>query len=128
MKEVKFTLDPANPPQLSPTDRVRLDAMDNAAITAAASADADNPPLDEHELERVTAAGFIRETRERTGMSQPVFAEQYKLSVGRLRDLEQGRTYDGAMVAYFAVIRQEASYVANVLNTTLPPYRKRVHG
>jgi DNA-binding transcriptional regulator YiaG len=39
------------------------------------------------------------------GFSQPRFAERYRINLGGLRDLEQGRyTPDSAMLAYLRVI------------------------
>ena len=41
---VKFTLDPKNPPRLTPEQRARLDAMTEEEIEANALSDPDNPP------------------------------------------------------------------------------------
>ncbi|MGA9867673.1 MAG: hypothetical protein WBQ75_14685 [Acetobacteraceae bacterium] len=90
--------------------------MTDAEITAAAAEDADNPPLSDPELERVAAARIVRQVRARTGLSQRRFAEAYRINVGRLRDLEQGRTQaDSALLAYFAVIEREPEAVERAL-------------
>lgn len=52
-KIVRRTLDPANPPRLSEETKHRLDAMSDAAISKAAKADPDNPPLTDKELRAV---------------------------------------------------------------------------
>lgn len=52
---VRFTLDPANAPELTAEELARLDAMSDAQITAAAESDPDNPPLTTAELERMEA-------------------------------------------------------------------------
>jgi putative transcriptional regulator len=112
----RFTLDPNSPPALSEAERARLNAMTDAEITAAAAGDADNPPLTADELARLEAAAVVRSVRARTGLSQDRFAKAYRISVGRLRDLEQGRTRaDSALLAYLAVIDQEPEAVRRVL-------------
>lgn len=111
-----FTLDPNDPPALTKSERARLDAMTDAAITAAAKDDPDNPPLTAEELARLEAAAMVRSVRARTGLSQDRFARTYRISVGRLRDLEQGRTRaDSALLAYLAVIDRDPEAVRRAL-------------
>jgi putative transcriptional regulator len=113
---VRYTLDPNNPPKLTAERRARLDAMTDAEIEAAAESDPDNPPLTDQELDRVAAARRVREVRTHTGLSQAVFARTYRINVGRLRDLEQGRTQpDSAVLAYLAVIDKEPDAVRRAL-------------
>lgn len=112
----RFKLDPNNPPSLTGAERARLGAMTDAEITAAAQADADNPPLTGDELARVEAAQIMRRVRAHTGLSQARFAEAFRINVGRLRDLEQGRTKaDSALLAYLAVIDREPDAVKRAL-------------
>ena len=112
----RFILDPNNPPKMSKEARARLDSMTDEEITAAAESDPDNPPLTDEELERVRLARWVQAVRARTGMSQPRFAEVYRINVGRLRDLEQGRTQpDSAMRAYLTVIAREPEAVERAL-------------
>ena len=97
----RFTLDPDDPPRASPESLARLDAMTEADITAAALSEPENPPLTNDELSRLGAAQRLRAVRQHTGLSQARFAAQYRISVGRLGDLEQGRTTaDSALLAY----------------------------
>lgn len=111
-----FTLDPNDPPALTKEERARLDALTDAAITAAAKGDPDNPPLTAEELARLEAAATVRSVRARTGLSQDRFARTYRISVGRLRDLEQGRTRaDSALLAYLAVIDRDPEAVRRAL-------------
>lgn len=118
---VRFALDPNNPPELSATDRARLAAKTDAELTAAAMADADNPPLTADELARVQAARAVRQVRAQTGLSQARFAEAYRINLGRLRDLEQGRTQaDSALLAYLTVIEREPEAVARALAQAAP--------
>jgi putative transcriptional regulator len=115
---VRFTLDPGNPPPLSADEKARLDAMDDAALSAAAASDADNPILTDGELDRLTAARHVREVRAHSGLSQTMFAQTYRINVARLRDLEQGRTQpDSAMLAYLAVIDKEPDAVRRALTS-----------
>jgi putative transcriptional regulator len=113
---VRFKLDPDNPPSLTQEERTRLDAMTSAEIEAAAKADADNPPLTDEELARMEATRLVRRVRARTGLSQGGFSKAYHISLGRLRDLEQGRTKaDSALLAYLAVIDCEPDAVKRAL-------------
>lgn len=112
----RFTLDPNNPPTLGATDKARLDAMSDAEITHAAASDPDNLPFSETELKRLDAARRVREVRAHTGLSQAHFARAFHINLGRLRDLEQGRTQaDSAILAYLAVIDQEPDAVRRAL-------------
>lgn len=109
----RFRLDPNNPPAPTDAERARLDAMTNVGITAAAMSDADNLPLTADEMARMEVAGVVRRVRARTGPSQDRFARRYHINVGRLRDLEQGRTKaDSALLAYLAVT-ECANYLRN---------------
>jgi len=113
----RFKLDPNNPPSLTGAERARLDAMTEAEIMAAAITDADNPPLTAEEMARMEAASVVRRVRARTGLSQDRFARRYHISVGRLRDLEQGRTKaDSALLAYLTVIDREPDAVSRALS------------
>jgi len=113
---VKFKLDPNRPPTLSEAERARLAAMTDVEITAAAKADTDNPPLTADELARMEGARVVRRVRARTGLSQARFAEAFRISIGRLRDIEQGRTRaDSALLAYLAVIDREPDAVKRAL-------------
>ena len=117
MPTVKLTLDPANPPRLSLETEARMAAMTPEQIEANAASDPENPPLTEDELRRLNKARFIRETRKATGLPQEVFAREYLITPGRLRDLEQGRTEpDGAFLAYMALILHSPEGVKSTLS------------
>jgi putative transcriptional regulator len=112
----RFKLDTRDMPALTEEQSARLDAMSDADITAAAQTDDDNPPLTSEEMARMEAASVVRRVRARSGLSQNRFAKQYRISVGRLRDLEQGRTKaDSALLAYLAVIDREPDAVNRAL-------------
>jgi len=113
---VRFKLDPSNPLTLFAAAAAALDAMTDEEITAAALSDPDNPPWTEEELERGVSARRVREIRARSGLTQPAFADAYHINLGRLRDLEQGRTRaDSAMLAYLAVIDEASETVKKAL-------------
>jgi putative transcriptional regulator len=112
----RFTLDPRNPPRLSPEDAARLDAMTPEEIEQNALDDPDNPPSTEEELDRGVAGRRVRLLRQSLNLSQPQFAERYRINLGRLRDIEQGRTMpDSAFLAYITVIEQEREAVDRAL-------------
>jgi putative transcriptional regulator len=112
----RFTLDPDNPPRLSLARRKRLDAMSDTAMTTAAEADTDNPPLTDTELNKLRATRAVRQARQRSGLSQTVFARTYRINLARLRDLEQGRTQaDSALLAYLTVIEKDPESVRRAL-------------
>ena len=113
---VQYRPDPTNPPVLTPAQQARLDRLTESDLTAAAEADPDNPPLTGAELARVRAVAMLRRVRAATGLSQAAFAAAYRINLGRLRDLEQGRTApDSALLAYLTVIAREPDAVRRAL-------------
>jgi putative transcriptional regulator len=115
---VTFILDLNNPPTMTPEDWARFDALTEEEIEANAISDPDNPPLTDDELERMESAFLVRKAREAAGLTQPQFARIYRVTVGRLRDLEQGRTSaDSAMRAYLRVIARDPAFVRETLES-----------
>ena len=112
----RFTLDPRNPPRLTPAQEARQTSMTEAEIEAIAASDPDNPPSTEEELDRGVFGRRIRLLRERLGLSQSAFAERFRLPPGSVRDWEQGRRMpDAAMRAYLTVIEHDADTVRRAL-------------
>src|SRR3954469_8948870 len=112
----RITVDLNSLPPLSPEALARLDAMTDAEITAAALSDPDNPPWTPKEMARVAMARPIHVYSLRNRLSQAQFAAEYRINVGRLRDLEQGRSRpDSAMLAYLTVIDREPDLVKRTL-------------
>jgi putative transcriptional regulator len=111
MATIKFTLDPGKSPLVTEDQKERLAALDalcDDEINARAVSDPDNPPLTDKELARVRTVGVARKARACTGLSQAEFAKAYHFSLGRLRDLEQGRTQaDSAVLAYLRLITRD---------------------
>ena len=119
MTTVRYTLDFNNLPKLSEEEKRRLDAMSEDEIESNALSDPDNPPLTDDELKRGWHSREIRLARQATGLSQAAFADRYGLTLGRLRDLEQGRSYDGAVTAYCMAIAQNPEQVAKAVEPML---------
>ena len=108
----KFKLNPEDPQRLTDTQQARLHQMSDAEIPAGAAGDRDNPLLTDAELETLDSAAFVRAVRRANGFSQSEFAEAFGFSVGRLRDLEQGRTQiDSAIRSYLTVIQKNSMFV-----------------
>jgi len=114
----RFTIDPTDPPKLTEAQRMRLDAMTDGDITAAAEADPDTPSPTEVLLDWIEAAARIKRIRAAQGLSQTAFAEQYDIPAATLRDWEQGRRRpDRATLAYLQVIEREPEAVRRALGT-----------
>jgi putative transcriptional regulator len=87
----RFDLDPQHVPTLTPAQRVRLEAMTEEDIHAAALADPDNPPLTEEECARLERVPNVEAIREKLRLSQREFADMFGLSLAVVRDWEQRR-------------------------------------
>jgi putative transcriptional regulator len=120
---VRYTLDVNNPLPLDAAALARLarlDLLTEEQIEAAALSDPDNPPMTEDELERLGAAAAVRDARRSANLSQPQFAETFHFSLGRLRDLEQGRTKpDSAILAYLKLIARDPEGVRQALGAVV---------
>jgi putative transcriptional regulator len=108
--------EPYTPP---PTDWARIDAMTDEDIARQIAENPDAAPeLTDDEWDRAIAGTRVRRIREKTGLSQPAFAERYRIPVGSLRDWEQGRRMpDSATLAYLTVIEREREAVERALRT-----------
>jgi putative transcriptional regulator len=119
MAIVKYTLDLNNLPPLDAAALARLEALSlltDEQIEARALSDPDNPPMTEDELERLGAAAAVRDARKSANLSQVAFAQTFHFSLGRLRDLEQGRTKpDSAVLAYLKLIARDPEGVKRSL-------------
>ncbi|QCI66448.1 BrnT family toxin [Phreatobacter stygius] len=116
MAKGRFPLDAVHPPKLTPDERSVLDALTPDEIEQNALDDPDNPPSSDEELARGVVGRRIRLLRQSLGLSQSAFAERYRINIGRLRDIEQGRTMpDSAFLAYITVISLERDAVDRAL-------------
>lgn len=100
------------------TDWVRLNAMTEEEVDAAAASDLDNPLLTEAELKKLRRVPNPKEIRKRLKMTQQQFAAQFELPLGTLRDWEQGtREPDSAAKSYLRVIAKNSQAVIQALNS-----------
>ena len=96
------------------TDWTAQDALSDEAIARQVSYNPDAAPL---LTESETIAAMARTVRRRLGLSQQAFAARYDISVGTLRDWEQGRkSPDRTALSYLRVIAKEPELVAVALN------------
>jgi putative transcriptional regulator len=113
MAIVRYTLDPNNLPPVDKEAFARLALLTDEEVEARALSDPDNPPMTEDELARLRTCGVAKRARKATGLSQADFAATYHFTLGRFRDLEQGRTQaDSAILAYLRLIAQDPVGVA----------------
>lgn len=102
--------------RMTEEDRRRFEAMTEEERHVAALSDPDCPPLTEEQLARMKRITLARSARWRSGMTQQAFAEAFGFTLGRLRDLEQGRTQpDKATESYLRLIREDAKAVIEML-------------
>jgi putative transcriptional regulator len=107
------------PPDPSPEDWSRFDAMTPAERHAAALADPDAQPLTPEDLARMPRTPRVRIIRRALGLSQEDFAARFQIPLGTLRDWEQGRKEpDAAARAYLKVIGRNPDAVTAALETT----------
>lgn len=66
----------------------------------------------------VVTSEIVREIRESTGLSQEKFANLFHISVGTLRNWEQGRRRpDGPAAALLMAIKNDPEHVLTALNS-----------
>jgi putative transcriptional regulator len=103
--------------KFDPDELARVKAMTDEEVEAAALTDPDNPPLMDARVSDFMSAARLRRIREGCNLSQEEFARRYHFSLGRLRDLEQGRTrIDGIVSAYVRLIEADPDFVSATLN------------
>ncbi|WP_342418128.1 helix-turn-helix domain-containing protein [Salinarimonas rosea] len=116
MAIVRRSLDGTAPRDFTPEQRARLEAMTEAEIEASALSDPDNPPMTDDMIARAEAGYAVRRTRERLGLTQEAFAARYGISLGRVRDVEQGRhNPDPVLVSYLKLIARDPEWVAETI-------------
>jgi len=98
------------------TDWLRLATMTDDEVTAAATSDPDAQPLtseDFRAMKRVPQAKIIRRAH---ALSQDEFAARFYITLGMLRDWEQGvKEPDAAARAYLVVVGRGPAAVAAAL-------------
>lgn len=88
---VRYTLDPNKPPELTPDDRARYDALTDDEIDQIAEEDPENPPLSDEQLDRMVAGRDVREARGAAGLSLHAFATTLGIPVLTVRNWEESR-------------------------------------
>ena len=100
------------------TDWTRVEALTGEQALQNALADPDNPPLTDDQLARMRRVPNPQEIRQRLGLTQREFAQQFQIALGTLRDWEQGaRRPDSAAKAYLRVIAAAPDAVRQILQT-----------
>ena len=115
---VQFMQDGSQRVLADKTDWVRLNALTDADIEAAAEADLENPLLTDAELKQIRPVPNPKEIRKRLNMTQQQFSQQFELPLGTLRDWEQGtREPDSAAKSYLRVIAKNPQEVIKALHS-----------
>jgi putative transcriptional regulator len=98
------------------TDWLRVDALTDAEVHAAAMADPDARPMTPEEMAKARRVPRVRTLRRALGLTQEEFAARYHIPLGTLRDWEQGRTEpDQPTRAYLKVIASNPEEVSRAL-------------
>ena len=101
------------------TDWVRIDAMTDAEVTAAALSDPDAQPLPPAQLARMRRVSRVKVLRQRLDMTQAEFAEAFHLPITTLRDWEQHRsTPDAPARALLLAIERDPEAMRRLLAET----------
>jgi putative transcriptional regulator len=99
------------------TDWSRVEALTGEQALQNALADPDNPPLTDEHLARMRRVPNPQEIRQRLGLTQREFSQQFQIALGTLRDWEQGaRRPDSAAKAYLRVIAATPDTVRRILH------------
>jgi putative transcriptional regulator len=98
------------------TDWTLVEALAGEQVLQNALADPDNPPLTDEQLARMRRIRDPQEIRQRLGLTQREFSQQFQIALGTLRDWEQGaRRPDSAAKAYLQVIAAAQDAVRRIL-------------
>jgi putative transcriptional regulator len=99
------------------TDWTRVEALTGEEALQNALADPDNPLLTDEQLARMRRIPDPQEIRQRLGLAQREFSQQFQIALGTLRDWEQGaRRPDSAAKAYLRVIAAAPDAVRRILH------------
>ena len=104
-------------PRRGKTDWARIEALTGEQTLQNAIADEDSPPLTDDQLARMRRVPDPQEIRQRLGLTQREFSQQFQIELGTLRDWEQGaRRPDSAAKAYLRVIAAAPDAVRRILH------------
>ena len=97
-------------------DWIRLDAMTDEEVTAAALSDPDAQPLTSEQLAKMRRVSRVKVLRQRLRMTQAEFAEAFHLPITTLRDWEQHRsTPDAPARALLLAIERDPEVMRRLL-------------
>ena len=107
---------PGEPLPRGKTDWVRLDAMTDDEVVAAALSDPDAQPLTPEQLAGMRRVSRVKVLRQRLGMTQAEFADAFHLPITTLRDWEQRRsTPDAPARALLLAIERDPEIMRRLL-------------
>jgi len=105
-------------PRRGKTDWACIEALTGEQALQKALADEDSPPLTDDQLARMRRIPDPQEIRQRLGLTQREFSQQFQIALGTLRDWEQGaRRPDSAAKAYLRVVAAAPDAVRRILQT-----------
>jgi putative transcriptional regulator len=112
----RVTVRPGDTLPRGDTDWVRLNAMTDDEVMAAALADPDAQPLTREQLAKMRRVSRVKVLRQRLGMTQAEFAEAFHLPITTLRDWEQHRsTPDAPARALLLAIERDPEVMRRLL-------------
>lgn len=112
----RVTVKPGDPRPTGGTEWVRLDAMADEEVMAAAQSDPDAQPLAPEQLATMRRVSRVKVLRQRLGMTQAEFAEAFHLPITTLRDWEQRRsTPDAPARALLLAIERDPEAMRRLL-------------
>ena len=91
----------AKPKTFTSAERARLEAMSDEAIDAAIAADTVNPTWSDDDLARAAFARTVRLAREKTSLSQALFADRFHITLPRLREWKRARLMPVSVAAAY---------------------------
>jgi len=113
---VQVLPDGSTKPMEDKTDWVRLRAMTDEEVTAAAMSDPDARPMTPEQLRAARRVPRTKTLRRALALTQEEFAARYHIPLGTLRDWEQGRCEpDQPARAYLTVIAHDPEGVKRAL-------------
>jgi putative transcriptional regulator len=112
----RITVKPGDTLPRGATDWVRLEAMTDEEVRAAALSDPDAQPLTPEQLARMRRVSRVKVIRQRLGMTQAEFAQAFHLPLTTLRDWEQHRsTPDAPARALLLAIERAPEVIRKLL-------------
>src|ERR1700722_3685441 len=113
---IRVTMKPREATPPSKSEWLRLEAMTDEEVMAAALADPDAQPLTAEQLAGMRRVSRVKKLRQRLGMTQAAFAQAFHLPITTLRDWEQHRsTPDAPARALLLAIERDPEAMRRLL-------------